>query len=1788
MKIKFKETKLINQSNFQTTLIKAVNNINSYELSEYRFEQDYQLAFIKYMEEIVDSMVTGLALKLDVNPLEIRKSYRFSQLTLLKASQGKLSEESFLLKSIWQDLKDKYTKAISNFQKFFSKFKPLQPMKLSGRLVYNPETKKDLTFDEYRNIETGVMDYLKDSIGDPDEELVVRAGLFALLKKKMEDDNISIEKQKQMSYDNIYDRYGDFVNDTTKAKKELLKEKQMGKAIEYAKKHAAEYLSIEDGELKNKIVKMFKKQIVGGLEDGLTKQEMLSRLYWIDPSDVLGKRFNEETVNAWNRDMRRICITEYSFATNEGYLAAVKDDAKKGEKLYFVYSGRYNPQEKPNEPCNSFLGKVCLLVDEPQASDDSTDPLADFLIWSGKTNVGRRHNEWWICCPTHPHCTHHWSKINPEFQEWDPTTESIELKEFGKSFNDEELDLIKNDPVKKIINFEGYKIAVEWKKGETRQYPGSPYKNLMHYDYGYLKNTDSPDGEEIDICLNKPIKQKKTIYMLFQKLDNKFDELKFGIGFSTSTEFKNAYIKTMTKGMFGGIVSLSLKKFKDEMKFYFRKKELSKSKESYIDNIEWNKDKAKEIKQNISLMIKKVKNYLNIETPIIVRLYKEHSKGKEIRSMHDEGIIIIYQSSPDYIFDFLHELGHFYYHYINLDDNKEVLNKLSEIKKQIENSKEYNRIFDNEHTFSNVKEIFANLFKWCISGKFTDIAYSEVLKQYCPLGYNLFNDLNDLLQKAFIKPPLNKEGRIDFPKVPMGASIWITKNGLHIPITRFTGDKFAVDFQAARNAGYEFRKKESSISHLVFKINKKEKIEPIEEKERRLTKKEKEKKEKREATKKIKVELRQLQKDSKKQIIRALTDKAKDIQLNEKLKNEIKEKIKDYNLTDEQKEIYTQAVIEESNKLRRRNKLNNAIRLTKNRSLGADKQSLNLINPTNIQDKYDLINKVKDGLYEKGDSKVSIKYTADKKNIKNMDQEKLKQLVDVYKTSIQKRSAFEKLMKNIMKKKTEEILKIKIEDIKVTEKDIAKSEKLFKATKNNNAGKSLYTVLSKYWKDGGHPQIEYLANKAAMRQLNSLLAKNISTHVDMKRMVESIGIERSARLLAVHLKRTLDKKQYNKLKESVETYFLEEAENIENNTLEKIQKLKNDVKNIKTKTTMGKVYDKEAEYSLVKNLIQQRNILGSAYGMLKSTSEFLNALKKAKYNEKIEVDLPNNRKQAYEEYKSFTFYKDRKNTKLKMLATKNKMVINPESMNEFYLKESKIHKEKNKTLNEIKHNTKGILVDKNGNQYVKYMPPGFKDKFPDGTPIRLRPSQRNDIQFLLANGGRGITARSVGAGKTMVAVGFHAERLKGNPSYSTVMVLPDKGVKQQYNEIKKFTNLDVVQINEDFSPDKKEKLLKRTSAVGKIIVMSHTDIAKYSHMLKRKNINNLVIDEPHEIFFDKNGDIKSKGKEIIGNIKTEDRIALTASPVQENPSDIYNLINWVDPHGVGKRGNFRSQFGDRENYKLNGMTARDNYSFTDMSLGKSNLMREYFRDIIDSYVTNDNLIKRGYRVDYKNPQLKIPPEMNKKLLKHLNTSKAGLNKFLEETPRYIKEQYPASWKERRKQKFVDKIVADQIKLANRIEGNPKTKEFIKNLNTKLDEKHVVYVDDSEHLTSVVESLKKNNYPENQIYSMLGGRKSSVENKTNWIESENPGILFITRKQVAGHNLQAANTLHKLGTMFTGIEDIQVDGRVPRGNRTEDVDIINYSYNTMYENNLKNKVKEYKDKLSSIDTSLLVY
>ena len=271
------------ESEIQTLLIKATNNTAKKLLSEHKWVQEYQDAIIKYVEDVIKQVAIGLALKLDINPDKLKKSIRVPIHTLQKAADGKdLGEYELMYKSLFSKLKEKYTIAKNFFKKFgFNKGKPLEPLHIKGKLLYNPETGRPLTKKEWDSLTKQITKFLGDKIGSFEENMIVKAGLMGKLMQTMEKDGIRVEDQKKLSYSDVKKQYGEIPDNVEEAVKQFNLSSPEIASIEYARVHAAEHLSIEDGSLKNQITNMVKQQIVGGLEEGLSAQEMTQRLFWI-------------------------------------------------------------------------------------------------------------------------------------------------------------------------------------------------------------------------------------------------------------------------------------------------------------------------------------------------------------------------------------------------------------------------------------------------------------------------------------------------------------------------------------------------------------------------------------------------------------------------------------------------------------------------------------------------------------------------------------------------------------------------------------------------------------------------------------------------------------------------------------------------------------------------------------------------------------------------------------------------------------------------------------------------------------------------------------------------------------------------------------------------------------------------------------------------------------------------------------------------------------------------------------------------------------------------------------------------------------------------------------------------------------------------------------------------------------------------------------------------------------------------------------------------------------------
>lgn len=920
-------------------LLKALKNMDEYELSEFQWVREYQEALIKYIEDVIQAVGIGVSLALDVDPTNLHKSQpervRIPYNVLMKAANDE--PIPMFYKSLFAKLRTKFSAMAREYQKFrFNKGKPLEPLKFGRKIVYDPRTGKAITNEQFMALANDVGDFLEDKMGNIGDMTILRAALLGKMMHQMEKGGIPIEKQKRMSWKEVEDRFGPLPEDEQEARERMDLTPAELNAIRFAKAKAGEFLSIHDGKLRNQLVTAVRNQITQGLQDGIDAHEVAQRLFWMDPKDEKGKPVNKDTLEEYNRNWRRVAITETKSALSNGYLMSNKEEARKGEKQYFVFAGRWNPDEPARGPnsCNQFLGKICLLIDHPVEDDTDVkgDPYADFVIWVGKTNVGRG-KDTWCCIPVHPHCTHWWERAHPDLMEWDPEigkmvfkvpletsfrkngkmdlVKSVEedkknskknividvdgtLFEYGKytpnefgepkkdmikvlnelknrgykitiftarkdnertalvnhlEFHDvpydelimgkpigkyyiddraiefkdnwkkigniiksqsDLLDLLKNDAVQGRTNYNGLDIDIEWRKGTTRQWKGSSYRNHMAADYGYIINTDSPDGEEIDVYLCNPAHPEAKVFMLLQlKKDGNFDEHKFMLGFPNKKTAEEAYKRTMPPDMFGGIVEMEFKDFKKNMVKFYQKKALRKS-DVHVDNIEWPKKRASIVQEELTEFARQAKEFLKLKNPIIVHLYKG-SDGD--RGEYDEGVILLYEHTPDWRGDFCHELGHQLIRKKTIDSDPVTKIKLQKIQKEVEKNKGDGRVFVQEHTYSNIKEIAVTFFKWWLLGKIVNDAYSKVLNFYQPEAVRIIEKLLNgdevqkssnkgdrrLFFKSFQTTPRNENGKIDYNQVPLNAIIVIKMFGKSLPMRRVSESTFEYDSNFAKS-----------------------------------------------------------------------------------------------------------------------------------------------------------------------------------------------------------------------------------------------------------------------------------------------------------------------------------------------------------------------------------------------------------------------------------------------------------------------------------------------------------------------------------------------------------------------------------------------------------------------------------------------------------------------------------------------------------------------------------------------------------------------------------------------------------------------------------------------------------------------------------------------------------------------------------------------------------------------------------------------------------------------------
>lgn len=253
----------------------------------------------------------------------------------------------------------------------------------------------------------------------------------------------------------------------------------------------------------------------------------------------------------------------------------------------------------------------------------------------------------------------------------------------------------------------------------------------------------------------------------------------------------------------------------------------------------------------------------------------------------------------------------------------------------------------------------------------------------------------------------------------------------------------------------------------------------------------------------------------------------------------------------------------------------------------------------------------------------------------------------------------------------------------------------------------------------------------------------------------------------------------------------------------------------------------------------------------------------------------------------------------------------------------------------------------------------------------LRPHQREGVKFLYrccaglvdARGHGCIMADEMGLGKTLQCITLMWTLLKQGPRgkrtiEKCIVVCPSSLVKNWANEIDKWLGKGV--LNSLAIDGKSQKgsgigdavenwaLATGKGIVSPVLIISYETLRRNIDRLQNCEVGLVLADEGHRL---KNGD--SLTFNSLNSINCLRRVILSGTPIQNDLSEYFSLLNFANPGLLGNKAEFR------KNYELDILRSRDSEA-TEKEKQKGDTKLKELKELVQKFIirrTNDILSK---------------------------------------------------------------------------------------------------------------------------------------------------------------------------------------------------------------------------------------
>lgn len=217
-------------------------------------------------------------------------------------------------------------------------------------------------------------------------------------------------------------------------------------------------------------------------------------------------------------------------------------------------------------------------------------------------------------------------------------------------------------------------------------------------------------------------------------------------------------------------------------------------------------------------------------------------------------------------------------------------------------------------------------------------------------------------------------------------------------------------------------------------------------------------------------------------------------------------------------------------------------------------------------------------------------------------------------------------------------------------------------------------------------------------------------------------------------------------------------------------------------------------------------------------------------------------------------------------------------------------------------NNIGITIDEDDNckKVLSQIKEFKKHPLTIGNDIKadLRPYQVDGVKYLLSlhdYSFGGILADEMGLGKTLETITYINELKEEMP----VLIITPKAVLYNWeNEIHKFSSLTAVVI--DTVKEEREKIIKHINKKKKVLyLISYDTFRRDEDLFSGIEFSTIVLDEAQSI---KNA--FSKRHQALLSLKAKNRIALTGTPLENSPFDLWSIFDFLMPGYLGSEKDF--------------------------------------------------------------------------------------------------------------------------------------------------------------------------------------------------------------------------------------------------------------------------------------------